>query len=461
MAADGMIESLVSLAKRRGFAFPSSEIYGGSGSVWDMGPLGVELKENIKRAWWRSMVHQRDDVVGLDSAVIQPPQVWVASGHVEALADLVTECQACRQRFRADELVEDYESRAGRPPDGGLAGVPCPACGAKTSFTPPLEASRLVRAQLGSPDDDGDAHYLRPETAQGIFVNFLNVLGSARRKPPFGVAQVGRSFRNEATPGRFLFRSPEFEQMELEYFVEPGSEDEWHEYWIKARWDWYVDLGLAEENLRLTEQPRQKLAHYSARTVSIEYRFQVTATGFGELEAIANRTDYDLTTHAAHSGVDLRYFDQERGERWTPYVIGPAAGLTRAVLAFLLDAYDVDTAPSAKGGEDERTVLRLDPRLAPVKAAVLPLSRGPELSPKGRDLAAALRRQWNVEFDDAGAIGRRYRRQDEIGTPYCVTVDFDTLDDGAVTVRERDSMRQERVGIDRLVTYMAERLSGC
>jgi glycyl-tRNA synthetase len=317
----------------------------------------------------------------------------------------------------------------------------------------------LVRTHLGPVEDDSSLTYLRPETAQGIFVNFLNVMQSARKKPPFGIAQTGKSFRNEITPGNFIFRTREFEQMEMEYFVKPGTDEQWHEYWIAERWKWYLDLGLREENLRFYEHPKEKLSHYSKRTVDIEYRYGIGGSEFAELEGVANRTDFDLSTHAKHAGVDLSYFDQETGERWIPYVIEPAVGLNRCLLAFLIEAYAEDQAPNAKGVLEKRTVLRLDRRLAPVKAAVLPLSRNPELSPKARDLAAELRQAWNVEFDDAGAIGRRYRRQDEIGTPFCVTVDFDTLDDNAVTVRERDSMKQERIGIDQVRSYLAERLA--
>ena len=458
MPADQIVDAVVSLAKRRGFVYPTGEIYGGTRSAWDYGPLGVELKDNIRQAWWRSMVQLREDVVGLDSAVILPRQTWVASGHVEAFVDPLTECQACHRRFRADEVMEEFTERKGRAPDGGLAGVPCPQCGAKRSFTDPKMFNGLLRTHLGPVETEEGLHYLRPETAQGIFVNFLNVLGSARRKPPFGIAQVGKSFRNEVTPGNFIFRTREFEQMEMEFFVEPGTDEQWHEYWIAERWNWYIDLGLSTDNLRLYEHPAEKLSHYSKRTVDIEYRFRFGGAEFGELEGIANRTDFDLTTHSEHSGADLSYFDQEKGQRWTPYVIEPAAGLTRSVLAFLLEAYDEDEAPNAKGGVDKRTVLRFDPRLAPIKAAVLPLSRSAELSPKARALATALRARWNVEFDDAGAIGRRYRRQDEIGTPFCVTVDFDTLDDNAVTVRDRDSMQQERVGLDRVEGYLFEHL---
>jgi glycyl-tRNA synthetase len=319
----------------------------------------------------------------------------------------------------------------------------------------------LLKTYLGPVEDEEALHYLRPETAQGIFVNFLNVMTTARRKPPFGIAQTGKSFRNEITPGNFIFRTREFEQMEMEYFVEPGTDEQWHEYWLQERWNWYADLGIDPANLRYFEHPKEKLSHYSKRTVDIEYRFRFGGTEFAELEGIANRTDFDLTTHAKHSGADLTYFDADKGERWTPYVIEPAAGLTRAVLAFLLDAYAEDEAPTAQGKLEKRTVLRLDKRLAPVKVAVLPLSRNADLSPKARSLADVLRRSWNVEFDDAQAIGRRYRRQDEIGTPFCVTVDFDTLDDNAVTVRERDTMKQERVSIDQVERYLAAQLPGC
>jgi glycyl-tRNA synthetase len=456
VAAD-RIDAIVNLAKRRGFVFPSSEIYGGTRSAWDYGPLGVELKENVRRQWWKSMVQERDDVVGLDSAVILAREVWTASGHVDAFVDPLTECVSCHKRFRADQLEEAYEAKHGRPP-AGLAEITCPNCGNKGSFTEPRMFNGLMKTYLGPVENAEGLHYLRPETAQGIFVNFLNVMTSARRKPPFGIAQVGKSFRNEITPGNFIFRTREFEQMEMEFFVEPGTDEEWHEYWLQQRWDWYVDLGLAAENLRRYEHPKEKLSHYSKRTVDIEYRFQLGGTDFAELEGVANRTDFDLTTHAKHAGVDLSYFDQDKQERWIPYVVEPAAGLTRAVLAFLLEAYDEDQAPNTKGGVDKRTVLRFDPRLAPVKVAVLPLSRNTDLSPKARDLAAALRKRWTVEFDDSQAIGRRYRRQDEIGTPYCVTVDFDTLTDSAVTVRDRDTMTQERVALDAVERYLLDRL---
>jgi glycyl-tRNA synthetase len=453
-------DAVVNLAKRRGFVFPSSDIYGGSRSAWDYGPLGVELKENVRRQWWRAMVTSRDDIVGIDSAVILATPVWEASGHLATFHDPLTECRHCHHRFRADHLEEDFERRKGRAP-ASIADVACSNCGTRGQWTEPKQFSGMLKTFLGPIEDDEAIHYLRPETAQGIFVNFLNVMNSARKKPPFGIAQTGKSFRNEITPGNFIFRTREFEQMEMEYFVEPGTDAQWHEYWLEQRWNWYVDLGLSPDNLHYYEHPKEKLSHYSTRTVDIEYRFNFGGKEFDELEGIANRTDFDLTTHSKHAGVDLSYFDQDTGTRWTPYVIEPAAGLTRAVLAFLLDAYSEDEAPNAKGVPEKRTVLRLDPRLAPVKVAVLPLSRNPDLSPKARDLAATLRKSWNVDFDDAQAIGRRYRRQDEIGTPFCVTVDFDTLDDDAVTVRERDSMAQERIGLDSVESYLAKRLLGC
>jgi glycyl-tRNA synthetase len=455
------LDKVVNLCKRRGFVFPSGEIYGGTRSAWDYGPLGVELKENIKKQWWRTVVQGRDDIVGLDSSVILPRQVWVASGHVGVFTDPLTECLHCHKRFRADHLEEDFEARKGRLPENGLADITCPNCGTKGQWTEPRDFNMMLKTYLGPVEDESGLHYLRPETAQGIFVNFANVMGAARKKPPFGIGQIGKSFRNEITPGNFIFRTREFEQMEMEFFVEPGTDEEWHQYWIDQRTSWYTDLGIDRENLRHFEHPKEKLSHYSKRTVDIEYRFGFQGSEWGELEGIANRTDFDLTTHSEHSGTDLSYFDQATNTRWTPYVIEPAAGLTRSLMAFLVEAYTEDEAPNAKGGVDTRTVLRLDPRLAPVKAAVLPLSRNADLSPKARDLAAVLRKNWNVDFDDAGAIGRRYRRQDEVGTPFCLTVDFDTLDDQAVTIRERDSMSQERVGLDAVEAYLAARLPGC
>jgi glycyl-tRNA synthetase len=456
------IDTIVSLAKRRGFVYPSSEIYGGQRAAWDYGPLGVELKENVKRQWWRSMVQGRDDIVGLDSSVILAREVWEASGHISEFVDPLTECQSCHKRFRADHLIEAYEEKhGGKAPENGLKDIVCPNCGTRGAFTEPKMFNGLLSTHLGVTQDESGLAYLRPETAQGIFINFLNVLQSSRRKPPFGIAQQGKSFRNEITPGNFIFRTREFEQMEMEYFVEPGSDEEWHDYWIAERTRWYTELGINPDNLRHFEHPKEKLSHYAKRTVDIEYRFRFAGSEWGELEGIANRTNFDLTTHSKHSGADLSYFDQDKGERWVPYVIEPAAGVGRSMMAFLIDAYNEDEAPNAKGKLEKRTVLRLDRRLAPVKAAVLPLSRNADLSPKARDLAKELRLNWNVDFDDAGAIGRRYRRQDEIGTPFCLTVDFDTLTDDAVTVRDRDTMQQERVALDRVTGYLAERLPGC
>jgi glycyl-tRNA synthetase len=460
MATD-RVDAVVNLCKRRGFVFPSSEIYGGSRSAWDYGPLGVELKENVRRQWWQAMVRGREDVVGLDSSVILAPQVWEASGHVATFTDPLTECKNCHKRWRADQLIEAYEEKHSKSPENGLADIVCSNCGTRGDFTEPRDFNGMLRTTVGAVEDASAVHYLRPETAQGIFVNYLNVMNAARKKPPFGIGQTGKSFRNEITPGNFIFRTREFEQMEMEFFVVPGTDEEWHEYWLQERWNWYVDLGLNPENMRFYEHAQEKLSHYSKRTVDIEYRFRFAGTEFAELEGIANRTDFDLKSHGEHSGTDLSYYDQEKEERWVPYVIEPAAGLTRAVLAFLLDAYDEDEAPNSKGGVDKRTVLRLDPRLAPVKVAVLPLSRNENLSPKAKDLAADLRKRWNIEFDDAGAIGRRYRRQDEIGTPFCVTVDFETLDDNAVTVRERDTMTQERISLDEIVGWLAARLPAC
>jgi glycyl-tRNA synthetase len=454
------LDSVIALAKRRGFVFPTGEIYGGTRSAWDYGPLGVELKENIKHQWWKFMVQGRDNVVGLDSAVILPRQVWEASGHVEVFTDPLVESLHTHKRYRADHLLEAYEEKHGHPPVNGLADIRDPDTGQPGSWTEPKNFSGLMKTYLGAVDDESGMAYLRPETAQGIFVDFNAVLNSSRQKPPFGIGQIGKSFRNEITPGNFIFRTREFEQMEMEFFVKPGEDEEWHQYWIDERFRWYVELGIDPENLRLFEHPKEKLSHYSKRTVDIEYKFGFQGSAFGELEGVANRTDFDLTTHSKASGTDLSYFDQTTNERWTPYVIEPAAGLTRSLMAFLVDAFHEDEAPNTKGGVDKRTVLKLDPRLAPVKAAVLPLSRNEALSPLARELAADLRKNWNVDFDDAGAIGRRYRRQDEIGTPFCITVDFDSLEDKAVTVRERDSMAQERVSLDRLTPYLAERLVG-
>ena len=460
MAAD-RVESVVNLCKRRGFVFPSSEIYGGSRSAWDYGPNGVELKENVRRQWWQAVVRGREDVVGLDSSVILAPQVWEASGHVATFTDPLTECRNCHKRWRADQLIDAYEEKHGRSPENGLADIVCSNCGTRGDFTEPRDFNGMLRTTVGPVEDASAVHYLRPETAQGIFVNYLNVMNAARKKPPFGIGQTGKSFRNEITPGNFIFRTREFEQMEMEFFVKPGDDEHWHQYWIDERTRWYVDLGIDPDNLRHYEHPKEKLSHYSKGTTDIEYRFNFAGSEWGELEGIANRTDFDLSTHSKHSGTDLVFFDQTTNSKYTPYVIEPAAGLSRSLMTFLVDAYTEDEAPNTKGGVDKRVVLRLDPRLAPVKAAVLPLSRNEDLSPKARDLAAQLRRHWNIDFDDSQAIGKRYRRQDEIGTPFCITVDFDTLDDQAVTIRERDSMQQERVALDQVEGWLAQRLVGC
>jgi glycyl-tRNA synthetase len=452
------LDAIVNLSKRRGFVYPSSEIYGGLRAAWDYGPLGVELKNNVKRQWWRYMVQERDDIVGLDSSVILAREVWEASGHVATFTDPLTECLNCHHRFRADQLLEAYEEKHGHPASAGLDDVNCPNCGVKGQFTEPKNFNGMLRTYIGPVEDESGLAFLRPETAQGIFINYKNVLTTSRKKIPFGIGQTGKSFRNEITPGNFIFRTREFEQMEMEFFVKPGSDEEWHQYWIDHRLAWWTGLGINPDNLRKYEHPKEKLSHYSKRTVDIEYKFDFVGSEWGELEGIANRTDFDLSSHQKASGVDLTYLDQESGDRYTPYVIEPAAGVDRGTLVFLLDAYTEDEAPDAKGKLEKRTVLRLDPRLAPVKVAVLPLSRNADLSPKAKDIAAMLRKRWNTEFDDAQAIGRRYRRQDEIGTPFCVTVDFDTLEDQAVTVRDRDTMSQERVGIDALAGYLSDRL---
>ena len=457
MAPQSKLDQVISLAKRRGFVFQAGEIYGGSRSAWDYGPLGVELKEAIKREWWRAVVSSREDVVGLDSSIILPKAVWEASGHIQEFVDPLIECTSCHRRFRADHLEEAFEEKKGRAPES-LAEIACPNCGTRDAWTEPKLFNGLLKTTLGPVEDESGLHYLRPETAQGIFVNFNNVLNTARMKPPFGIGQMGKSFRNEITPGNFIFRTREFEQMEMEFFVRPGEDEQWHEYWIEQRYQWYVDLGINPENLRLFEHPKDKLSHYSKRTVDIEYRFGFQGGEFGELEGVANRTNFDLSTHSKHSGVDLSYFDQSEGERWTPFVIEPAAGLTRSLMAFLVDAYHEEEVPNAKGGTDTRTVLKLHPKLAPVKAAVLPLSKNEELTPIARDLAAKLRQIWNIDYDESAAIGRRYRRQDEIGTPFCITVDFETKEDQAVTIRERDSMEQSRIPLDQVVSYLAEKL---
>ncbi len=427
-------ETIVSLCKRRGFVFPSSDIYGGIGGFWDYGPLGVEMKNNIKRAWWKAVVQDRDDVVGVETSIIMNPRVWEASGHVATFTDPMIDCKACKHRFRADHVEGDV----------------CPECGARGQFTEPRQFNLMFRTFVGPVQDDASVVYLRPETAQGMFVNFENVLNSMRKKLPFGIAQIGRSFRNEITPGNFIFRDREFEQMEMEYFCKPGTDDHWHEHWIEQRLSWFKDLGILPERLRIRPHSQDELSHYSKATSDIEYLFPM---GWSELEGIANRTDFDLTQHARASGKSLSYFDEESGEHIVPYVIEPAAGVDRALLTFLFDAYEEE---EVRG--ERRVLLRLHPRLAPVKVAILPLSRNEKLAPLSSDVAALVRPHFVTQFDDAQSIGRRYRRQDEIGTPLCVTIDFDSLEDHAVTIRERDSMDQVRVRIEELVPTLREKL---
>jgi glycyl-tRNA synthetase len=434
-----LMEAVTSLAKRRGLAFQSSEIYGGLRSSWDYGPLGVELRRNVRNAWWRSMVQLRDDVVGLEAAIIMSPRVWEASGHVEGFHDPLVECLNCHQRFRQDHLGEEPT---------------CPNCGEKR-FTEPKQFNLMFKTHMGPVEDESSAAYLRPETAQGMFVDFAIVQQASRKKIPFGIAQVGKSFRNEITPGNFIFRTREFEQMEMEFFVEPGTDDEWFEYWVNERLQWYVDLGIRKDKLRIRPHEPEELAHYAKAASDVEYEFPF---GWQEVEGIANRTDFDLKRHEVASGEELSYFDQEKDERYAPFVVEPAAGVDRIVLTALIDAFREEEAPTAKGGTEKRAYLALHRALAPTKVAVLPLSRNEQLTPTARQVFDLVKPEWMCDFDDAGSIGRRYRRQDEVGTPFCVTVDFDTLEDRQVTVRERDSMVQERLPVENLVAYLDERL---
>jgi glycyl-tRNA synthetase len=433
------MDAVVSLCKRRGFIFPSAEIYGGFRSTYDYGPLGVQLLRNVKDAWWRSMVQQRDDVVGLDAAILGPPDIWRASGHLATFTDPLVDCRSCNQRWRADHL---------EPAEDGK--VHCPSCGS-TDLTEPRDFNLMFKTHTGPVADEGSVAYLRPETAQGMFVNFKNVLQSTRKKPPFGIAQVGKSFRNEITPGNYVFRTREFEQMELEFFVPPAEAAQWFEHWVDARHRWYVELGIPEEHLRIRPHDPEELSHYSAGTSDVEYLFPF---GWGELEGIANRTDFDLKAHAAASGESLDYFDQATNERYVPHVIEPAAGATRSMMAFLLAAYDTDVVAG-----EARTVLRLHPRLAPYKVAVLPLSKKDTLTPLARQVLAMLQPRMMCDYDETQNIGKRYRRQDEIGTPFCVTVDFDSLEDEQVTVRERDSTEQVRLPIAEVTAHLVERLA--
>jgi len=430
------LDTISSLAKKRGFVFQASEIYGGLRSSYDYGPLGVELLRNVKEAWWRAMVQERSDIVGLDSAILQARQVWQASGHEEVFTDPLVECRNCNSRHRLDRL-EDSDT--------------CPTCGQRGTFTEPHNFNLMFRTHMGPVDSDENLVYLRPETAQGIFINFENVRRTLRLKLPFGIAQIGKSFRNEITPGQFVFRTREFEQMEMEYFCRPEESPKWFQYWQEQRMKWYLDLGMTEERLRVRPHEADELSHYSSATVDVEYLFP---WGWDELEGIADRSDFDLKQHAAASGEDLTYFDQDGNERFFPHVIEPAAGATRTTFAFLIDAYTEE-----KVNDETRVVLKLHPRLAPYKVAVLPLSKKPELIEPAEKIAADLRRHWMIEVDTTQSIGRRYRRQDEIGTPYAVTVDFDTLEDEAVTVRDRDTMAQDRVPMSGLVDYLAGKLS--
>ncbi len=442
--SDVSMDTIVELCKRRGIVFQSSEIYGGLRGAWDYGPLGVALKDNVKAAWKRHMIQLRDDIVPIDASILMHPRVWEASGHVEGFTDPLVECRNCNHRFRADHLVAD----PGKVPA-------CPNCGAR-DWSESKAFNLMFKTFVGPTDDTSSQVWLRPETAQAMFVDFALVQLTSRQKVPFGIAQVGRSFRNEITPRNFIFRVREFEQMEMEFFVRPGTDEAWHEYWIAARWNWYRQLGMQRENLRIRDHAKDELSHYSKATVDVEYRFPFA---WSELEGVANRTDFDLRRHSEFSGRDLSYFDAERDERYLPYVIEPAAGVDRTTLAFLCDAYREEEAVSAQGKRERRVVLALHHALAPVKVAVLPLSRNEKLVPTAREVSALLKPRYATQYDDAGSIGKRYRRQDEVGTPFCVTVDFETVEtDRAVTVRDRDSMTQDRVAIDRLPAYLEERL---
>lgn len=435
-AADpALFDKVVNLTKRRGFVFPSAEIYGGFRSAYDYGPIGVLLLRNVKDAWWRSMVQLRHDVVGFDAAILSPPAVWEASGHLANFTDPLVDCKECKERFRLDKL-EDPET--------------CPNCGAERSFTDARQFNLMFKTHAGPVEGSGAEVYLRPETAQGMFVNFANVLNTSRKKPPFGIAQVGKSFRNEITPGNFVFRTREFEQMEVEFFVPPEEADDWYDYWREERFQWYLDLGMPAEKLRLRDHGEDELSHYSKATADVEYLFP---WGWDELEGIANRGDYDLSAHATRSGEKLDYFDPATNSRYTPHVIEPSAGATRTMMAFLMAAYDEE---EVRG--ETRTVLRLHPRLAPYKVAVLPLSKKPELTGPAQEVLATLQAHLMCDYDETQNIGKRYRRQDELGTPLCVTYDFDSLEDGAVTVRDRDSMEQDRVPIGGLLEHVRGRL---
>ncbi len=431
-----LFDKIVNLSKRRGIVFPSAEIYGGFRSTYDYGPVGVLMLRNVKDAWWRSMVQMRHDVVGLDAAILSPPAVWEASGHLANFTDPLVDCRSCGTRHRLDKLEDP---------------TTCPECGTSGQLTDPRQFNLMFKTHAGPVEGAGHEVFLRPETAQGMFLNFANVLYTGRKKPPFGIAQIGKSFRNEITPGNFVFRTREFEQMEMEYFVPPAEAQQWYEYWCETRRNWYLDHGIPEDKLRLRAHEDDELSHYSSDTSDVEFLFP---WGWDELEGIANRGDFDLTQHATHSGEKLEYFDQAANERYVPHVIEPAAGATRTMMAFLMAAYDEEQV-----NDDTRVVLRLHHRIAPYKVAVLPLSKKPELAGPAKELFSELAGSFMTDYDETQAIGRRYRRQDEIGTPYCVTYDFDSLEDHAVTVRERDSMEQVRLPLGQLQGWLAERLS--
>lgn len=463
MTKEKTMEKIVSLAKSRGFIFPGSEIYGGLANTWDYGPLGVELKNNVKKAWWKKFIQQNPYNVGLDAAILMNPQTWVASGHVGGFNDPLMDCKKCKARFRADKLIEDYFHAQGQ--DSSAAGVDgwdntkmklfidenniaCPNCGAN-DFTDIREFNLMFKTFQGVTEDSGTELFLRPETAQGIFVNFKNALRSSRKKLPFGIGQIGKSFRNEITPGNFTFRTREFEQMELQFFCKPGEDQEWYEYWLDFCRNWLINLGLTENNIRLREHEKEELSHYSKRTVDIEFTFPF---GWGELWGIANRTDYDLTQHSKHSGVDFTYQDPTSNEKYMPYVIEPSVGVDRVTLAFLVDAYEEEIIKE----NDTRVVLRLHPALAPFKLAVLPLTK--KLKDEALELYEKLSDKYMADYDESGSIGKRYRRHDEIGTPFCITFDYDSLEDSCVTIRDRDSMEQKRIAIDKIEEYLDERL---
>lgn len=460
--ADNKMDNIVNLCKRRGIVFPSSEIYGGIGSTWDYGPIGVLLKNNVKSEWWKTVVQMRDDMAGLDAAILMHPDTWKASGHVDSFNDPMVDCKKCKKRFRADHLIESMQY----DDDGiqlnlsqlaeALRDKVCPECGGE--LTPIRQFNLMFKTHMGPVEDSASVVYLRPETAQGIFVNFKNVLNSTRKKIPFGIAQIGKSFRNEITPGNFIFRTREFEQMEIEYFTRPDEADEWHEYWLQERFNWYLNLGINSDRLRLRPHGQDELAHYARACSDVEYLFPI---GWSELEGIANRTDYDLKRHMEVSGKDLSYFDETTNERYVPYVIEPSGGVDRALLAFLCDAYEEISGGRGNAGAETEVVLRLHPKLAPIKAAILPLSKKNQLPDIAKNLQNELRRWFMVEYDDARSIGRRYRRQDEIGTPWCITVDFDTLEDQSVTIRDRDTMEQVRVSLDKVRNFLREKLDGC